>query len=125
MGSLAAIVVELKQKTAKETVMKDIRSLKLEVTALKPKHSSVLHRTTQIENNYLNLNYRTEKGIFNFELAGQSKAPYNFSGVAFDSMNSSRRNKPDDESDDDALITENFEVSKKTTQQRRQNFGTK
>ena len=82
---------ETKKIAALETVPEDSRSLKLEVTALKPKYSSVVQRTTQNENNSLNPTYRTENGIFGFVFAGQSKATYQPFRSRFNSTNSSKR----------------------------------
>ena len=74
------------------------------------KYSSVVQRTTQNKNTY-----SPENKIFGFELAGQSNAP----------KYSSKRHKPDDENDDDAMNTADFPARMKTTRPRRQNFGTK
>ena len=126
LGALTDIVLELKQKIAAlETVPEDIRSLKLEVTTLKPKYSSVVQQTTQNESNSFNPTNRSENGIFGFELAGRSKAPFQPFRSRFNSTNSSKRHKPDDENDDDAMNTEDFQVRKKTMRPQRQNFGTK
>ena len=126
LGALTDIVLELKQKIAAlETVPEDIRSLKPEVTALKPKYSSVVQQTTQNESNSFNPTNRSENGIFGFELAGRSKAPFQPFRSRFNSTNSSKRHKPDDENDDDAMNTEDFQVRKKTMRPQRQNFGTK
>ena len=126
LGALTDIVLELKQKIAAlETVPEDIRSLKLEVTALKPKYSSVVQQTTQNESNSFNPTNRSENGIFGFELAGRSKAPFQPFRSRFNSTNSSKRHKPDDENDDDAMNTEDFQVRKKTMRPQRQNFATK